>query len=203
MLFLDAESNHREMIEVCESGLRFRSGEREGERIGEMGLFTRAGLEAGVLLGFYTGRVTQEPDKWSVHLMEDCMSMTPVEEGMERPDFSLHPLASINEPERDGVANVFARAELHSLRGSCELGVVVAFYTAVRVDANTELTCHYGAAYEGHRVGYEAGKAANPIPVPKAASEAIESLLTQRPDAVYDLPPDPEATDEESDNEWP
>ena len=87
MLFLYAESNHREMIEVCESGLRFRTGEREGERIGEMGLFTRVGLEAGALLGFYTGRATQEPDKWSVHLMEDCMAMTPVVEGMERPDF--------------------------------------------------------------------------------------------------------------------
>ena len=200
MLFLEAEANHREMLEVCPSGITFQGGERQGEPIGEAGLWTREDLPAGALLGFWTGRETDAPDKYSVDMAEDFVAMTPLEEGSEAPDFSLHPLAAINEPEVGEGANVFARSELHEL-GQSELGVVVPFYTAAHVRANTELKWHYGDSYAAHRKGYLPGTPAAPLPVPKVSPDIIQTLLSHRPDAIHKLPPEP-SEGEESDGEW-
>ena len=200
MLFLEAAPNHVELLEVCPSGITFRSGDRAGQPIGEVGLWTRADLPAGKLLGFYTGRASDDFDKYSVALSEDFVSMTPLEEGSQQPDFSMHPLAAINEPADGEAANVFVRSELHELASPSELGVVVPFYTAVPVPANTELKWHYGESYAAHRHGYIPGTPAAPLPVPKVARGVVEALLSHRPDAIHCLPPDP--SDEDSDEEW-
>ena len=202
MLFLEAEANHRELLEVCPSGITFRSGERAGRPIGEVGLWTRAGLQAGTLLGFYTGRATDAPDRYSVDVTEDFVAMTPLEEGSERPDFCRHPLSAINEPAEGEAANVFARSELHELTSPSDLGVILPFYTSAPVPANTELKWHYGDGYQPHRHGYLPGTPAAPLPVPKVARGVVEALLAQRPDAIHRLPPEPESDAEESDGEW-
>ena len=201
MLFVDSEPAHREMLEVCDSGLTFQSGDKAGQSIGQAGLWTRADLPAGALLGFYTGRETDAPDKYSVSISEDFVSMTPCEEGSDQPDFLRHPLAAINEPAEGEMANVFARSELHELTGPSELGVVIPFYTATTISANTELTWHYGDSYAAHRKGYVPGTPAAPLPVPKVTPDIIETLLSHRPDAIHRLPPEP-SEGEESDGEW-
>ena len=86
MLFLEAAPNHVELLEVCPSGITFRSGDRAGQPIGEVGLWTRADLPAGKLLGFYTGSASDDFDKYSVALCEDFVSMTPLEEGSQQPE---------------------------------------------------------------------------------------------------------------------
>ena len=202
MLFVDSEPAHREMLEVCDSGLTFHSGDTAGQSIGQAGLWTRADLPAGALLGFYTGRETDAPDKYSVSISEDFVSMTPLEEGSEAPDFSMHPLAAINEPAEGEMANVFARSELHELAGPSELGVVIPFYTAVPVSANAELKWHYGESYQPHRHGYMPGTPAAPLPVPKVSPDIIQALLSHRPDAIHRLPPEQSEGEEESDGEW-
>ena len=201
MLFLEAEANHKELLEVCDSGLTFKSGEREGQPIGEVGLWTRADLQAGALLGFYTGKESDAPDKYSVYISEDFVSLTPLEEGNDQPYFLKHPLAAINEPAEGEIANVFARSELHELAGPSELGVIVPFYTAAPVPANTELKWHYGESYQPHRHGYLPGTPAASLPVPKVSRDVIEALLSERPDAIHRLPPEP-SEGEDSDGEW-
>ena len=162
------------------SGITFRSGERAGRPIGEVGLWTRAGLQAGTLLGFYTGRATDAPDRYSVDVAEDFVAMTPLEEGSERPDFCRHPLSAINEPAEGEAANVFARSELHELTSPSDLGVILPFYTSAPVPANTELKWHYGDGYQPHRHGYLPGTPAAPLPVPKVA-RACSSAKTTKP----------------------
>ena len=81
-----------------------------------------------------------------------------------------------------------------------ELGVIVAFWSAARIPANTELLWHYGEGYAAHRHNYTPGTPAAHLPVPKVARGVVTTLLAERPDAVHRLPPEP--SDEDSDEEW-
>lgn len=145
----------------------------------EWGLFAKRDIQANEFIGFFTGdyvRSTDHIDDETSYALDCAPNMRIVpfadEDAITPEDRRRHPLALLNEPREDDVANVclvvqdFRRSEV-AIDTEYLNGSKVKFYRGIaafacsKVPQNTELTWHYGPSYEPvrRRKNYVAGKA--------------------------------------------
>jgi hypothetical protein len=126
------------------------------------GLFTNKYLQTGAFVGFYTGRFYETRDDDDDDDVVDrvptsryAMSGSVYTVVPKSTDAQRYPMAMINEPPKDALANVFvvewpvARDAVPQLPPA-EKVEVLAIHTTRPVCAGEELYLHYGKEYDRH-----------------------------------------------------
>lgn len=185
--FLDQEPNHRGQLSVRPSVLH------------GYGLHTLAPIPNGHAIGIWSGSTFNEDD-WEVdrygleihYDRRETFVVTPVQGGVV--DFSRHPFASMNEPSRGSISNVYMRVEEYDEGGLVYLMAV--FYAARDIEAGEELLWHYGETYKRE---YEHGSACV-VGDPPLNDNRFRDALLHRPDGVYAVELD--SSDSSDGGEW-
>ena len=153
--------------------------------LGGLGLFSSVDIARGTVIGFYTGEALSsraymqlpgrgQRDLYAITLPaidNEPTILSPSLTGTGSVDPHRFPLACANEPPRKRNANMVVRVlilqkrdlqrqgleEFVSFRDKTKLHCV-AFVACRSIRAGEELTWHYGAGYDPHRVGYSVGK---------------------------------------------
>jgi hypothetical protein len=149
------------------------------------GLFASRPLHAGDPVGFYAGiargELTRQEEAFAIDVGGFDVAIVPPLDSQGRVDFELHPMAASNEPAEGDVANmVLVGDRVYEVDGVSY--VVLAFYMASDVYANTELTWCYGHMYGRD---YSAGKYPNVLPEFAMTLPRLKRLIRERPDGIF------------------
>jgi len=154
-----------------------------------MGLFTTSTIPRDAAIGMWSGRrldpESDEHDEYAMHI-----SLKPYPDVVMTPksvdgtvDYMSHPMAAINEPTINKMANVYPRVEDHVDGQGRGLAIVV-FYAARTIRAGKELTWHYGQNYKRD---YPVGRAAKVRDPPYNARRVCKMLQSNRRDVLVYL----------------
>ena len=171
-----------EFAPVHAGGLEIRRG---GIDPNGVGLFTLVQRTIGDAIGFYAGtpksHVTRKEEEYAIEIPGfDIVVVPPIDGGM---DFENYPMAAANEPGRGQEANMVLVADrVYEVEGKTY--TVLAFYISRDVQPNSELMWKYGPLYKR---SYEVGQPSTEDFEITMTLPRLNRLLTQRPDAIFDL----------------